>query len=186
MFAISYISAFWRYITDHGNFGVALAHALYHVTLSRGVQNNHSYEIFDPYLPIHYATFMRLRWRLRDVLRAASPLLSDFRPKFCPVKMVHKMVLIRENLGLNIRFYVRDPEKAHPCAEPRVLCVQICTKVQWYESLSIWTRGCSQMAKRNRTVTMKCLTKHTTKRRLPCNESPFNWNNKSVTLLMDL
>ena len=25
-----------------------------------GVQNNHSYEIFDPYLPIHYATFMRL------------------------------------------------------------------------------------------------------------------------------
>jgi len=28
------------------NFGVA--HALYHVTLSPGVQNNHSYEIFDP------------------------------------------------------------------------------------------------------------------------------------------
>ena len=45
-------------ITDYGNFGVA--HALYHVTLSRGVQNNHSYEFFDPYLPIHYATFMRL------------------------------------------------------------------------------------------------------------------------------
>jgi len=35
--------------------------ALYHVTLSREVQNNHSYEFFDPYLPIHYATFMRLR-----------------------------------------------------------------------------------------------------------------------------
>jgi len=56
-------TSFWLYITDHGNFGVA--HALYHVTLSRGVQNNHSY---DPYLPIHYATFMRLRWRLRGVL----------------------------------------------------------------------------------------------------------------------
>ena len=39
-------------------FGVA--HALYHVTLSSGVQNNNSYEIFDPYLPIHYATFIRL------------------------------------------------------------------------------------------------------------------------------
>ena len=38
------------------NFGVA--HELYHVTLSPGFQNNHSYEIFDPYLPIHYATFM--------------------------------------------------------------------------------------------------------------------------------
>ena len=64
------------YITDHGNFGVA--HALYYVTLSRGVQNNHSYEIFDLYFPIHYATFMRLRWRLRGVLRWASPLLSDY------------------------------------------------------------------------------------------------------------
>jgi len=41
------------------NFGVA--HALCDVTLSPGVQNNHSYEIFDPYLLIHYATFMRLR-----------------------------------------------------------------------------------------------------------------------------
>ena len=57
------------YITDHGNFGVA--HALSHVTLNRGVQNNHSYEFFDPYLPIHYATFMRIRWRLRGVLRWA-------------------------------------------------------------------------------------------------------------------
>ena len=51
--------AFWLYITDHGNFGVA--HALYYVTLCPGVQNNHTYEIFDPYLPIHYATFMRLQ-----------------------------------------------------------------------------------------------------------------------------
>jgi len=68
---------FWLYIiTDHGNFGVV--HVLYHVTLSRGVKNNDSYEIFDPYLPIHYATFMGLRWRLRGVLRWASPLLSVF------------------------------------------------------------------------------------------------------------
>jgi len=68
--AISYKPAFWLYITDHGNFGVA--HALCHVTLSRGVQNNHSYEFFYPYLFIHYATFMCLRWRLRGVLREAS------------------------------------------------------------------------------------------------------------------
>jgi len=64
------MSAFWLpYITDHGNFGVA--HALYHATriYSQRVQNNHSYEFFYPYLPTHYATFMRL---------PASPLLSDF------------------------------------------------------------------------------------------------------------
>ena len=30
---------------------VGVAHALYHVTLSLGVQNNHSYEFFDPHLP---------------------------------------------------------------------------------------------------------------------------------------
>ena len=30
------------------------------------------------------------------------------------------MALIRGNGGLNIRFYVRDPEKAHFCAEPCV------------------------------------------------------------------
>ena len=35
--------------------------------------------------------------------------------------MVPKMALIRENGGLNVRFYDRDPEKAHACAELRVL-----------------------------------------------------------------
>jgi len=34
--------------------------------------------------------------------------------------MVPKMALFRENGGLDIRFCVRDPEKAHPWAEPRV------------------------------------------------------------------
>ena len=58
-----------------GNFGVA--HALYHVTLSREVQNNHSYEVFDPYLPIHYATFMRLRWRLRGS-KVSIPIVKRF------------------------------------------------------------------------------------------------------------
>ena len=35
--------------------------------------------------------------------------------------MVPKMALIRENGGLDVRFYVRDPKKAHPWAERRVL-----------------------------------------------------------------
>ena len=34
--------------------------------------------------------------------------------------MVPKMALIRGNGGLDIRFYVRDPENAHPWAEPHV------------------------------------------------------------------
>jgi len=52
---------FWLYITDHGNFGVM--HALYHVTLSRGVQNNHSYEILDPYLLDGVNPLDRNSWR---------------------------------------------------------------------------------------------------------------------------
>jgi len=35
--------------------------------------------IFDPELPIHYTTFMRLRWRLRVVYIGASPCQSGFR-----------------------------------------------------------------------------------------------------------
>jgi len=35
--------------------------------------------------------------------------------------MVPKMALIRGNGGLDVRFYVRDPEKVHPWAERRVL-----------------------------------------------------------------
>jgi len=34
--------------------------------------------------------------------------------------MVPKMALIRGNGGLDVRFYVRDPKKAHPWAERRV------------------------------------------------------------------
>jgi len=48
MYLQDHKSDFGLYITDRGNFGIA--HALYHVTLKVwGVQNNHSYEIFDPY-----------------------------------------------------------------------------------------------------------------------------------------
>ena len=35
--------------------------------------------------------------------------------------MVPKMALFRGNGGLDIIFCVRDPEKAHPWAEPHVL-----------------------------------------------------------------
>jgi len=40
---------------------------------------------------------------------------------FVPSKMVPKMALFRGNVGLDIIFYVRNPEKAHPWAEPHVL-----------------------------------------------------------------
>jgi len=44
--------------------------------------------------------------------------------------MVPKMALIRGNGGLDIRFCVRDPEKTHPWAEPRVLAYFASKSVQ--------------------------------------------------------
>ena len=143
------MSAIWLYITDHGNVGVA--HALCHVTLSLGVQNNHSYEIFDPYLPIHYATFMRLWWRSRGVLRGAMsiPIVKRFLGEnFVPSKMIPKMVLIRADGSLNIRFYVRSPEKAHHCAEPRVLA--------YFASKSVQGLGWSELQEPNKLTPLVC------------------------------
>jgi len=58
------------------------AHAPCHVTCRQGGQNNHIFGIPVATLPIHYATLVRLRWRLRVVCRWASPLLSIFRCNF--------------------------------------------------------------------------------------------------------
>jgi len=44
--------------------------------------------------------------------------------------MVPKMAIIRGIGSLRIRLYVRDPEKAHPCAEPRVLAYFASKSVQ--------------------------------------------------------
>jgi len=44
--------------------------------------------------------------------------------------MVPKMALIRGNRGLDIRFCVRDSEKAHPWAETRVLAYFALKSVQ--------------------------------------------------------
>jgi len=125
-------TTFWLYITDYDNFGVA--HALYHVTLSRGSKITtrmnfltHICIFIMPLLCVYDDD------RLRGVLKGASPLLSNFRRKFSvQSKLVPKikMALIRGNGGLNITFYVRDPEKAHPCVEPRVLAYFASKSVQ--------------------------------------------------------
>jgi len=66
---------------------VKLALRMHSITwyVSRGSleSGNHIFGIADPTIPIHYITFMELRWRLglRVVYSWASPLLIDFRPK---------------------------------------------------------------------------------------------------------
>ena len=56
-----------------------------HVTPSRSVSRGSSvtpYLSSDPDMPIHYTTFMGLRWRLRVVYSRTSPLLRPFDAKF--------------------------------------------------------------------------------------------------------
>ena len=69
--------------------------------------------------------------------------------------MVPKMAIIRGNWGLDVRFYVRDPEKAHPWAEPRVLVYFASKSVQ---GLSPWRVARTKKPKKLLTNTFWCAT----------------------------
>ena len=73
--------------------------------------------------------------------------------------MVPKMALIRGNGGLDIRFYDRNPEKAHPWAEPHVLA--------YFASKSLTALGCSELQEPKKTNTFWCA-----KSRMRGNETP--------------
>ena len=72
------------------------------------------------------------------------------------------MALMWGNGGLNVRFYDRDPEKAHPCADPRVLA--------YFASKSI---GCSELQEpKKRKNGKKTNTFWCAKSRMRGNETP--------------
>ena len=76
--------------------------------------------------------------------------------------MVPKMALFRGNWGLDIRFHVRNPQKAHPWAEPHVLA--------YFASKSVQSRCCSELQepkKNTKTNTFWCA-----KSRMRGNETP--------------
>jgi len=68
------------------------AHAQYQVP------QNHTEQFFDPELPIHYKTFMLLRWRLRVVLYLSIPMLKRFSAakKLVQSKSVTEMAVFRK------------------------------------------------------------------------------------------
>ena len=57
---------------------LAIAHAQYHVTYLQGFDINHIFESSDPYLSIHFATFVVLRCRLTSVIdkNSVQPMLK--------------------------------------------------------------------------------------------------------------
>jgi len=60
---------------------------------------------------------------IKGCSKVSIPIVNRFLGEnfLSPVKNDPQMALIWGNGGLNVRFYDRDPEKAHPCAEQRVL-----------------------------------------------------------------
>jgi len=89
-----------------------------HVTCKQGVAGDPIFEFPDPDLPVHYTTFVGLRWRLR----VASPLLRPFDAKFSkPRRKSAKKLCFLGKWGQNVKFCFRDPQKAHPCTKRRHL-----------------------------------------------------------------
>ena len=78
--------------------------------ITGGAKIIHIFEIHDPNFPIHFVTFRQLR-----------RILSDFRPQKRPVKTVPIMAVFRKFKGLNIKYSYRDPQKALPYQERRLL-----------------------------------------------------------------
>ena len=60
---------------------------------------------------------------IKGNLHGSTPIVKRFSAEnfISPVKSGPKMAVFRELRGLNVKFLFSNPEKAHPCAEPRRL-----------------------------------------------------------------
>ena len=78
-----------------------------------GVAGDPIFEFPDPDLPIHYTTFMGLRWRLRVLYSRASPLLRPFWREifWSPIENWPKICVFWRKWGQNVKFCFRDPPK---------------------------------------------------------------------------
>jgi len=74
---------------------------------------------------------MRLRWRLREFLWSI-PIVKRFSADnfVSHVKSGPKMAVSGEWVGLHVNFLFPNPEKAHPCVEPRRLMYYAWKSVQ--------------------------------------------------------
>ena len=95
-----------------------ILHALCHVTCRQGVKNDHIFGIPVGILPMHYTTFMGLRWGLRGIHRRkfyTRVILSKiFQAQFWA--QISTLGIVQ---GSNTNFESFNPQKAHPCVRPR-------------------------------------------------------------------
>ena len=104
-----------------------------------GVDGDPIFEILDPDMPIHYTTFMGLRWRLRVVYSRASPLLSVLAENFLSPVFGQNFDILGPKKGVNVNFNNFIPQRFEP------LCI-------WgggghtasgYEGRGCWQHSCA-------------------------------------------
>ena len=74
----------------------------YHVACTPYVKFKYIFKFLAPTLPIHYVTFIGLRWRIRGVLSVTSNVKGQIEWKFCKSKNLQNFDLLG---GLEIRGY---------------------------------------------------------------------------------
>ena len=93
----------------------------YHVTCTPYVNFKYIFQFLTPTLPIHYATFIELRWRIRGVLSVTCNVEGQIERKISKSKNLQNFDLLG---AMKIRGYEKLRfllQKAHPCVNPRRL-----------------------------------------------------------------
>ena len=93
----------------------------YHVICTPYVKFKYIFQFLTPTLPIHYVTFIELRWRIRGVLSVTSNVKGQNERKISKSKNLQNFDLLG---ALEIRGYEKLQfllQKAHPCVNARRL-----------------------------------------------------------------
>ena len=89
--------------------------------------------MFDPYLPIHYASTMTIKRCSKGSIPIVKQfLVENFQSpvKDGPQNGANSGKWGSKYGGLNVGIYVRDPKKAHSCAKTRVLAYFVSKSIQ--------------------------------------------------------
>ena len=100
---------------------IVIAHARYHATYTPYTKFGYIFEFPTPTLPIHYDTFIELRWRIRGCLLVKPPMLKAKSSENCPHQ---NWANFGGFGGLRVRSFKKLwflPQKAHLCVNPRRL-----------------------------------------------------------------
>jgi len=102
----------------------------YHVTCTPYVEFKYIFQCLAPTLPIHDATFIGLRWRIRGVLSVTSNVKGQIEWKISKSKNLQNFDLLG---GLEIRGYEKLRfllQKYHPCVNARRLSYFVSKSVE--------------------------------------------------------